>query len=643
MVRQRLVLGALSLTLALPLAAQLPPAATPGFKPEGVYDFKNIDQVALMNGALSIQIPIAGPYPVNGGLSWSLSLQYSNSAWEAYPTYCKGQICDGVVYPKPDRNAGLGWRVSLGELRKPKDSGANYVPRWIYSDPSGGEHVLYSTLHEGEAQDAGDPALPASVLEGVNYTRDGSYLRVKCLNYQSFGDCTVEFPNGDLHILHNYGTSTNPEYRLKEVQDQFANKVFVSYNSNNTQWTISQTGSSRVATVNFLTTGMPDQPRLVDSVSIPCFAGQCDGGSATHAVWNFAYSMQSIWRPAIFNATYGYPANYYVLTALTLPDGSSFAIPAASYLNAPNGEIHELQLPTGGKLQWDWATFEFPGIHTTQPCPQQIPPDANFWTSITGVSKRREYDRGGVPPLLGEWTYERSAYPAEPATAEKLTVTVKTPLKDRSEHYFSIYGAENGAVNCGTTTTPPIWGTSISEFAMPYTRSVPDSTLGMGVQRYLSSRTYDCDDQGNNCTLVRSVFQRSRTTAVHSPGGMAPLLTAIADSAQRVVYNDDGGQWQRRAMSNYDGVGHYRTAVSDGSFVSSHVRTETTNFNPARGTYRAATTLFLERRVASSRCSTAARNQRRESETAVRVQPLKPELRSSASTRRRAFSPDRDS
>ena len=68
--------------------AQLPPAATPGFKADGVYDFKNVDNVSLMNGGLSINIPIVGPYAVNGGLNWSLQLNYTNQAWEAYPTTC---------------------------------------------------------------------------------------------------------------------------------------------------------------------------------------------------------------------------------------------------------------------------------------------------------------------------------------------------------------------------------------------------------------------------------------------------------------------------------------------------------------------------------------------------------------------------
>lgn len=575
------------------LSAQLPPAVTPGFKAESAYQFGNLDQVALMNGQLSVNLPIAGPYAVNGGLSWGLSLSYSNSAWEAYPQFESGEITDGVVYPKPDRKAGLGWRVSLGELRVPPASGGSYVPRWIYSDPSGGEHVLYQTLHLGESQDPGDPPIGTPGLEGFNYTRDNTFLRVAC-TFAGQDRCVVEHPNGDQHVFLDFASSGPQEFRLTEIVDQFNNKVMVGYDGSNTQWTITQTGSSRSVIVHFFDPGgsYPNQRRLIDYIDVPCFQNACDGGAQTHARWNFVYSDQQVWRPATFNASYTTPLLTKVLSTVTLPDASYFEMTSnrAGAGNA-HGELDSLRLPTAGRIEWDWGSFEFPGIHTTGPCPQQIPPDINFWTSVISVAVRREYDRTGQ--LFGTWTYDRLVTPSKPATAQKMMVTVNTPLKDKSEHFFSVYPAENGAVCEPTQVDPPLWGNSISQFGMPFTRETAlADPMTAPVQRFLSSLTYDCDVNGSNCVIARTIYQAWEI----DQGGSSWNNGALTDRnrrllSERIVYNDDdpgtGPNWKRRTWSDNDGVGHFRTETADGSFPANRVRTTITSFNPLRGTYPA--------------------------------------------------------
>ena len=53
----------------------------------------------------------------------------------------------------------------------------------------------------------------------------------------------------------------------------------------------------------------------------------------------------------------------------------------------------------------------------------------------------------------------------------------------------------------------------------------------------------------------------------------------------RTVYNDDGGTYGGVINSGFDGLGHYRTQTTEGSFPGSNVRTQTANYNPAQGTY----------------------------------------------------------
>ena len=573
--------------------AQLPPAATPGFRADGVYDVKNVDNVSLMNGGLSINIPIVGPYAVNGGLSWSLQLNYTNQAWEAYPTTCPptGEICDGVVYPKPDRKGGLGWRLSLGELRKPTGVGSLYNPRWVYSDPSGGEHVLYPNLHPLEGPDPGDPNPPVALLESVNYTRDNSFLRVTCATPATFGDCRVQFPNGDEHKFQNFGTTTAPEYRLTEIKDQFANVVSVAYNSNNTLWTITQTGSARAIHVGFWDPGAsyPYQRRLLQYIDAPCFQNLCNGGPSTTAQWTFVQQTASVWRPAIFNASYNVPTTAWVLTDINLPDGTSYSTTPAGYESNATGEIASLMLPTAGRIEWDWTETIFPDMQSTIPCPQQIPPNMNFWTSVNGVSTRREYDPGSAVPAnpIATWAYAREFTTSTPqGTAQSLKVTLVTPLKDKSEHFFSMYPVENGAASCGLLYDPPMWGATIGDFAMPFTRQFPDAINADGIQRYLSSKVYDCDANGNNCVAAREVYQAWETDGGSVSWGNGSLTDKDRRMrSERVAFLDDAPYWKRSTSSDYDGLGHYRTTTTDSNFPSSHTHVETTNFNPGRGTF----------------------------------------------------------
>lgn len=50
-------------------------------------------------------------------------------------------------------------------------------------------------------------------------------------------------------------------------------------------------------------------------------------------------------------------------------------------------------------------------------------------------------------------------------------------------------------------------------------------------------------------------------------------------------YHDDGARWAAVDYSDFDGLGHYRTATTSGNFGSGDVRSTTTTYNEANGTY----------------------------------------------------------
>ena len=156
---------------ALPVQAQLSfdwggpeKPVEPGFASDRLYALADIDSVGLSDGGLSLRIPIGPAYPVNGGMSYRLTLTYSSQVWQfrtreydsGYPNYCPRFYTQ--AYPTLASNAGLGWKVSLGELYPPLNTQNPLPPGvppgphaeyWVYVSPDGSQHRLWQTLHRG--------------------------------------------------------------------------------------------------------------------------------------------------------------------------------------------------------------------------------------------------------------------------------------------------------------------------------------------------------------------------------------------------------------------------------------------------------------------------------------------------------------
>ena len=219
-----------------------------------------LDAVSPFNGNLTIRLPIGQTYPVNGNLAYQLALVYNSQVWE-HETYDE----ETVAIPARGNNAGLGWSLHLGRLNPPSLE-FNSLPspdfnRNTYLAPDGSFHTFYPTLHEGE------PATP-----GVEYTRDGSYLRLKTATRQvEHGDGTV----------HTFSSLTNGY--LTRMEDRFGNFVQLSYLDCTPactlvspaaahRWEISDF-QGRVHRIDFLDTGQPYQPRVISKVDLQAFGG----------------------------------------------------------------------------------------------------------------------------------------------------------------------------------------------------------------------------------------------------------------------------------------------------------------------------------------------------------------------------------
>src|SRR5687767_2544620 len=121
----RLVVFALMAVLA-GTAYAAHPTKERGFRSDSLYQFTDLDTVNLFNGTINLGIPMGQPYPISANLSYAFTLRYAGNVWQLTEA-CGGgglpggqnppEACHEHMIPSFD-NAGLGWDLSFGELRK---------------------------------------------------------------------------------------------------------------------------------------------------------------------------------------------------------------------------------------------------------------------------------------------------------------------------------------------------------------------------------------------------------------------------------------------------------------------------------------------------------------------------------------------
>ena len=528
---------ALSVACALvPARAQQHPNVAQGFGASGSFAAGDVDSVNLFNGNLVITLPLGQRYPVNAGLSYGLTLIYNSQVWEH-------QIYGGSTQALPYRtsNAGLGWTLSLGRLNPPYTPGDFETVRDTWMSPDGARHTFYPTLHEGEA-----------VAADVFYSRDGTYLRYK----KQLGQ--VEFPDGTIQTFDAEGRPTR-------IEDRFGNFAGVCYDccpggactAGDEPWPWRITDShGREHWVHFRATGLPYQPVVVDRVELDSF------GAQPAALHTFQYNIDTGPPLQVKGCRNQDPATQNIpvvlLTGLTLPDGSSFAMP--EYFNTPTGlcktgMIRKLVLPTLGSIEWDYINYQYPTQSTGRP----------FWQGTTGVGSRTLRDEIGA--AVGSWTYATAlSPPVFPGVFAEMINTVTDPLGHRVTRYFSVC-----AGGCGTAG-------QIAEYGLPLSRQ----QTGDGTGRFLSSQIFH-----QNGTHLRSTYVRYERDQDPAWAVDVQDWTRLnqRQASQRTTFPDDAGRVADETFSDFDGYGHYRTRSTGGNFPGSNVRTATAGYNPARGTY----------------------------------------------------------
>jgi RHS repeat-associated protein len=548
---RRIVLFLSLLLVCATAFAQQHPAAERGVKPELPYNYNGFDTVNLFNGNLIAALPLGGSYPVGGGLSYSFVLRYAGNLWEEMET-CNPMTGNcRLRYVAQKDNGGMGWRLSFGRLDEPSTTGSLYASSmWKWTSPDGAEHLFYDTLH--------DPKCSAtlttncdSVVTGVRYTRDGTFIRMK----DTATDVRVlEFSNGE---RHRYVKDATAGWRLVYIYNAYSS--FDAYGNPSTNWVkfdyiVNGYGlyDWKITDVHGREHWVYIQPKtettgtdLVDKVVVKAF----NNASATYDI---TYLATSIKRPCLDSTDSTLSSNVAFLTSVSMPSGESwqfqYDMPTA-VCSDTSATMTRATLPTLGKIEWNYQRYTY----------------SSTSTDSIGVSQRRTYDAPGTQ--LSHATYATVLGSTTVTThAKRVSDGTWQPDHKTINYYDSSYS---------------------STFGLPYTTAARSGAVpnpdGSTQSRYLSTETFDCDPNTGSCNVTadRATYVKFEMDMVTNCGNDYPCWRDRNRRmyTSRTLYVSDGGKYADVDAYTYDGLGHYRLIKTNGNFGRADVRETYTDYN----------------------------------------------------------------
>lgn len=543
-------------------------------------DVGGIDTVNGFNGNLSIHIPIGGSYPVGGQMgAYSFSLVYNSNVWDHVgkdgPGCAFGNMgaTDTLAISDPYSNAGLGWRLALGNIGNHNYDAIDgtMAPRPgnnTYRGMDGAEHTLFG----------------AGSLE----SSDGSYMRFKEAAQE------LEFPDGTVHTF-NPADQGYPSL----IKDRFGNGMEITYEwfaapnaGIPSVWTISD--GSRTHRVYFRLTGYGtsqrtnEQRAVLDRIELASFDGEIatykflynnedelGGGRQEVRMTGFGTQIRTCpfvaWQPRVF-----------LLTKVILPDRTTYSMPVADYQSTAGhaGPIRRLGLPTGGAIAWDYEMRAMP-----QPRPDELHVwTLPAWSFVLGVNKRQIFKEGGQ--LLGEWLYS-AAFDTNPLWNE-LVRQVVYPDQHRVVTYYSACAYTTCINEAGAPDSPS--NTFATDYGLPFSRRRSNDGSGRFLSQEVFKSTSDTEP-------LRRVYVAYENDGIPNPppcNVQPDCFNASTNlnqrlQSQRTVYLDDRLPPLNSNVfasvvtdsSGYDGLGHYRIVTTSDNFsFPGTTRIETTNWNP---------------------------------------------------------------
>lgn len=695
-----IALLALAAALVIPhvAAAMAPLAAVKqrGIDPASTYATGEVDNINPFNGNLALTIPLGQAYTFPSGLSYSFSLSYNSGAWDSLvisgsaAEHPGTSVMVSMASPMGDGNAGLGWKISLGDLYPPQaqlnaqrianeDLPVNESGHWIFVGADGARHAFYPRLH---------PDRTDGVHEDVGYTSDGTYLRMRPVR-RALGrifERAVDRPDGtsyyftfDCGTRPMHGRVPNPDaddcWRLTRIEDAFVRPnpadpehthshldiadsghyVEISYPSGATGTITVRDSLGRVHRIH----SAPETGHLnaVQSVDLAAPSADLDLPEADRrAIYTLDTVPVELARPctagvytaiSILGVSITPTLPVPLLKTLTLPDQSKYSFqylettqPTSSNegnCHVQPGRLLAMQDPRGQHVEWEYTALSY-GTSDCRTYSDEngLPGPTPTATAWAAIGKRRAWPDAAKRSEELELTRFRYEEPIEFMPADvrfqysicehvyrQLITSVQTPDGDVVTHYFNLWREDelwsgNNAPDYASTIPGIEFGSDL-EFGFPGTRFqwsdgltlVPAPLGGSRPRRlFLSTENYDCPaghdidahpypPEGyvdvesyllrpaavRGCAKLRQTFVAhdydAATPAVPAPDPFNTCLTP--DSAYpdifylgcgdlnrrlretKTVFNDDGNRFVSTRMSDFDGLGNFRTTIVDGN------------------------------------------------------------------------------
>ena len=613
---------------AIPLAssADLHPNNARGFDPEKVYQLGDVDSVNVFNGNLIVTIPIGQTYKVSDHLSWRLTLVYNGNPWNYRMTTTTEAI------PSRFANAGLGWQLSLGELVGPRDT-LSPDPReaWVYASPDGSERSFARSLHEEENGTSYEAPASPNAYDVVGYTTDSSYLRlVRGVPEQAGGSGTavlykavywLDFPDGTRHTFKSepydvgqggspvYQSELSLTYRLTKMEDRFGNSVTIDYfdsadpEQTPSTWTIKENvlGQSAIRTHTVLLgrsfvqfNGGTHARPFVKTVRLAAFGGRT-------LEYRLEHVDKTISVPCS-QSDLAQTTTAKVLTSVKAFDGASLE-PLQSYsmqhvelesggCSQKAGHLTRLTLPTGGTIEYDADNRLFPsGNESTIKDRNVSPKDVSVAVKTrTLVNKDGSRFTTTYTPYFHTPGYFQRENGSYRQVNRQMTVEVKNPLGQVTHHHFMVWLPIAGTDNCFTGVS--------REYGLPFLRTTgtADADLLRSTEVYGASCAFQmsadpcprpvCVSGTTLQPLQRTSVKYDLDTEDQNKAGVNSRL-----SASRTRFGPDNsdcsGCYTETRLTDFDGLGHYRTESKSSDYPGSvsHVATTHFNANPNAGSY----------------------------------------------------------
>lgn len=560
------------------------------------YEFGELDQIDLFSGNLNIRIPIAAALQIGADQTLNLNLIYNLKPWD-YATVIGLPSRDSTwssatefqtvarAMPSKTNNAGLGWRMAVGDLFPPHDpsdkdreTDFNQKETWLFVSPNGSSHAFYDTLGRSGI---GYGDIDAPVL----FSNDGAFLRLVHQN----GKRIVQEPDGIQYIFGCAGAcDTEGSWKLERIENARGLGVSVLHT------TVVEAG--QVYETEIFTDDFGREQTLYYQILQP------ENGAYQHgyrilkkivfqsvegqpAEYRFEHQLKSVgWgcHGSMYSQWLSEGANNWTVPLLDkvwFPDGTSYAFTYHTPSFEPSdigncadlsGFITQMIYPTGGKVSWEYGPYRFPlpycegrpgntGATPAHPEGLPLPPSRTpNGQRRYGVTARSYYDlESNHYRHLGTRTFEpelivdnrhtlTTEKPQQLCLVRRLfTNTVTDEIGNKTVSYFNVFNENVVWHNTAISTTSPLhpnhqgaaWHDR--EFGLPFTRYYENPRF---TGAFLNSVVYDCST-GDGYTFEDWALDQGFPNTVDAP-------RALADSDCRVVRSSWVGYEQDQLSAN---------------------------------------------------------------------------------------------